>query len=88
MVEKLKCSFVHFEKRSSFFQEYLRMLHRNSTRTKEGEIFRRILQTFFTLSREEHATVFLLTLMSAILRVVNHSAKTEEEEHLEHVFWI
>ena len=54
------------------------MLHRNSRRTKEGEIFRRILQTFFTLSREEHATVFLLTLMSAILRVVNHSAKKKK----------
>ena len=65
------------------------MLHRNSTRLKKGEIFRIILQTFFNLLREDHATVFfLLTLMSAILRVVNHSAKKEEAEHLEHVFWI
>ena len=55
------------------------MLHRNSTRTKEGEILRIILQTFFNLSREDHATVFfLLTLMSAILRVVNHSAKKKK----------
>ena len=34
------------------------MLHRNSTRTKEGEIFRIILQTFFNLLPEDHATVF------------------------------
>ena len=54
------------------------MLHRNSTRPKEGEIFRIILQTFFNLSREDHATVFLLTLMSAILRIVNHSAKKKK----------
>ena len=34
------------------------MLHRNSTRLKKGEIFGIVLQTFFNLLREDHATVF------------------------------
>ena len=80
MVEKLKFSLARFTKMIFVF----------STRPKKGEIFRIILRFFFNLLLEDHAKVFLymffflLTVKSAILWVVNYSAKKEEEEHLEH----
>ena len=63
------------------------MLHRNSTRPKEGEIFRIILQTFFNLLREDHAKVFT-HFDERNPKGCESFCKKEEEEHLEHVFWI
>ena len=64
------------------------MLHRNSTRPKEGEIFRRILQTFLNLLREDHATVFFTHFDERNPKGCESFCKKEEEEYLEHVFWI
>ena len=87
MVEKLKCSFARsVRKWYSFFQEYLRIHNKNSTRPKKGEIFRIILRIFFNLLLEDHAAAvffvykffFSLTVKSAILSVVNYSAKKKK----------
>ena len=80
VVEKLMFFRSLYEKWHLFFQEYLRMLHKTSTRSKEGEIFRIILQTFFYLLLEDDVTVFffLLTLKSAIQWDANHSAKKKK----------
>ena len=48
VVEKLMFFRSLYEKWYLFLQEYLRMLHKTSTSSKKGEIFRIILQTFFT----------------------------------------
>ena len=48
VVEKLMFFHSLYEKWYLFLQEYLRMLHKTSTSSKKGEMFRIILQTFFT----------------------------------------
>ena len=48
VVEKLMFFRSLYEKWYLFLQEYLRMLHKTSTSSKRGEMFRIILQTFFT----------------------------------------
>ena len=48
VVEKLMFFRSLYEKWYLFLQEYLRMLHKTSTSSKKGEIFRIILQTCFT----------------------------------------
>ena len=48
VVEKLMFFRSLYEKWYLFLQEYLRMLHKTSTSSKKGEMFRIILQTFFT----------------------------------------
>lgn len=47
VVEKLMFFRSLYEKWYLFFQAYLRMLHKTSTSSKKGEIFRIILQTVF-----------------------------------------
>ena len=47
VVEKLMFFGSLYEKWYLFFQEYLRMLHKTSTSSKKGEIFRIILQKVF-----------------------------------------
>ena len=81
VVEELMFFGSLYEKWYLFFQEYLRMLHKTSTSSKKGEIFRIILQKFLSITRgRRHCFFFfLLTLKSAVLWDANHSAKKRRE---------